>query len=105
MSLRIAIIGLGDIAQKAYLPLLTAWEDVEPLFCTRKPEMLARLKIQYRIARATTDLGTLLDWQPQAAFVLTSTPAHYDIASKLLSAGVDVYLEKPAASTSQEARL
>ncbi len=44
MNLRIAIIGLGDIAQKAYLPLLTAWEGVEPMFCTRKPEVLARLR-------------------------------------------------------------
>lgn len=104
MNLRIAIIGLGDIAQKAYLPLLTAWEGVEPMFCTRKPEVLARLQEQYRIAQATTDLDTLLGWQPQAAFVLASTPAHYSLASKLMSGGVDVYLEKPAASTSQEAR-
>ena len=105
MSLRIAVIGLGDIAQKAYLPLLTAWDDVEPLFCTRNPDVLARLQAQYRVAHATTDLDALLNWQPQAAFVLASTPAHFDLAHKLLSAGVDVYLEKPAASTSQEARL
>jgi virulence factor len=104
MSLRIAVIGLGDIAQKAYLPLLTAWEGVEPLFCTRNPEILAKLQAQYRVERGTTRLETLLDWQPQAAFVLASTPAHASIAGTLLEAGVDVYLEKPAASSSAEAR-
>lgn len=105
MTFRIAIIGLGDIAQKAYLPLLTSWEGVEPLFCTRRQDVLESLQAQYRVAQGTTDLDILLSWQPQAAFVLASTPAHYSLAHKLLSAGVDVYLEKPAASTSQEARL
>jgi virulence factor len=104
MSLRIAIIGLGDIAQKAYLPLLTAWEGVEPLFCTRNEDVLAKLQAQYRVSLGTTRLEALLDWQPQAAFVLASTPAHAGLAVQLLSAGVDVYLEKPAASTGTEAR-
>jgi virulence factor len=33
MTMRVAIIGLGDIARKAYRPLLTAWEGVEILLC------------------------------------------------------------------------
>ncbi|MGW8251819.1 MAG: Gfo/Idh/MocA family protein, partial [Anaerolineales bacterium] len=35
-------------------------------------------------------------------FVLAPTTAHFSIASALLAAGTDVFLEKPAASTSQE---
>ncbi len=104
MTIRVAVIGLGEIARKAYLPLLAAWEGVEPLFCTRRQEVLASLQSQYRVARGTTDLQALLDWQPQAAFVLTPTPTHASLARTLLEAGCDVYLEKPAAGTSQEAR-
>mgnify|MGYP000914023978 CR=1 FL=1 len=33
--MRIALIGLGDIARKAYLPLLANDERVTPLLCTR----------------------------------------------------------------------
>jgi virulence factor len=105
MTLRVAVIGLGEIARKAYLPLLSAWEGVEPLFCTRRQAALASLQSQYHVTRGTTDLRVLLDWQPTAAFVLTPTPTHASLASKLLEAGIDVYLEKPAAGTSQEARL
>ena len=41
--MRIALIGLGDIAQKAYLPLLMSDERVTPLLCTRSPSVLGKL--------------------------------------------------------------
>lgn len=103
MTRRIAIIGLGSIAQKAYLPILAASPGIEPLFCSRTQSSVASLCDQYRVAKGTTHLDELIDWQPQAAFVLTPTPSHYDIASRLLSAGVDVFLEKPITLNSQQA--
>lgn len=103
MTTRIAIIGLGSIAQKAYLPILAAWKGIELLLCSRTASVVEGLQAQYRVKRGTTHLEEALDWGPQAAFVLTSTVAHYDIASRLLAAGVDVYLEKPAALSSQQA--
>lgn len=33
--MRIGIIGLGDIAQKAYLPVLSKKEGIELVLCTR----------------------------------------------------------------------
>ncbi|MEF1307816.1 gfo/Idh/MocA family oxidoreductase, partial [Vibrio owensii] len=33
--MKIGIIGLGDIAQKAYLPVITQLPNVELVFCTR----------------------------------------------------------------------
>jgi len=103
MTRRIAIIGLGSIAQKAYLPILAASPEIEPLFCSRTQSTVANLCAQYRVSKGTTRLEELLDWQPLAAFVLSPTPTHYEIAARLLSAGVDVYLEKPATLTSQQA--
>ena len=44
--MRIAMIGLGDIAQKAYLPLLASDERVTPLLCTRNPSVLEKLARQ-----------------------------------------------------------
>lgn len=96
MTMRVAIIGLGDIARKAYLPLLAAWDGVEVLLCSRTPATVKRLQAQYRLPRGTTDLDELLSWEPQAAFVLTPSPTHHAIAGWLLEAGVDVFVEKPA---------
>lgn len=104
MNQRVAIIGLGSIAKMAYLPILTAWEGIELLFCSRNPRSVEQLQSQYRVEKGATRLEKLLDWQPAAAFVLAATPAHAGIATQLLSAGVDVYLEKPAAANSQETR-
>ncbi len=87
------------------MPILASWEGVELLFCSRSIRTVEDLQAKYRVDRGTTRLDELLDWQPQAAFVLAPTPDHYPIASRLMEAGCDVFLEKPAASTSQETRL
>lgn len=34
-SMRAAVIGLGGIARKAYLPLLGTWEGIELTLCSR----------------------------------------------------------------------
>lgn len=100
--MRVAIIGLGDIARKAYLPLITAWEGVEALFCSRTLATVERLQAQYRVPWGTTDLDELLSWEPQAAFVLTPSPTHRAIAKRLVESGVDVFIEKPATMRSAE---
>ena len=102
MTMRVAIIGLGSIARKAYLPLLTTWEGVEVLLCSRTPATVERLQAQYHLPQGTTDLKELLSWKPQAAFVLTPSPTHRAIAGRLLEAGVDVFVEKPATMRSAE---
>lgn len=102
--MRVAIIGLGGIARKAYLPLLTAWEGVEVLLCSRTPATVERLQAQYHLPQGTTDLDELLNWEPQAAFVLTPSPTHREIAGRLLEARMDVFVEKPATMRSAETR-
>ncbi|MCA2447966.1 gfo/Idh/MocA family oxidoreductase, partial [Vibrio alginolyticus] len=47
--MKIGIIGLGDIAQKAYLPAITQLPNVELVFCTRDAKTLSSLAQQYRI--------------------------------------------------------
>ncbi len=100
--MRVAIVGLGDIARKAYLPLLTTREGVELLLCSRTRVTVERLQAQYHLPHGATDLDELLSWKPQAAFVLTPSPTHRDVASRLLMAGVDVFVEKPATMHSAE---
>jgi virulence factor len=99
---RVAVVGLGGIAWKAYLPSLAERDDVEILACGRSAASLERVVARYRLAHATTALEDLLGWGPQAAIVLTPTSTHRAIVEKLLEAGVDVLVEKPATMTSNE---
>ena len=47
--MKIGIIGLGGIAQKAYLPVLTQMKDVELILSTRNQETLKSIQEKYHI--------------------------------------------------------
>lgn len=93
--MRIGIIGLGDIAQKAYLPVLATRSDISPRLLTRNREVLDRIGDTYRIEHRYSVLTDLLDAGIDAAFVHTATPAHATMVEALLRAGVHVYVDKP----------
>lgn len=97
--LDLAMIGLGDIARKAYLPVITATPDIRPLLVTRDKKTLDRIGGEYRIPEEDrfTDLDLLLQSgrPPRAALVHVPTETHRQIVEQLLHAGVDVYVDKP----------
>lgn len=96
---KVGCIGLGDIAQKAYLPVLTTLPGVELHLQTRTPATLARVAGVHHIPeeRCHTDLDALLAQGIDAAFVHASTSAHPEIVTRLLEAGVATYVDKPLA--------
>ncbi|MEU2507282.1 Gfo/Idh/MocA family oxidoreductase [Streptomyces sp. NPDC007863] len=97
--MKIGCIGLGDIAQKAYLPVLATLPGVELHLQTRTPATLDRVAETFHVpaARRHRDLDTLLAAGLDAAFVHASTAAHAEIAGRLLDAGVPTYVDKPLA--------
>lgn len=95
--LRVGVVGLGDIAHKAYLPVLTARDDVELTLMTRDASRLAASAGRYGVPRRTTRFEDLLDGSLDAAFVHASTAAHADLVEQLLTAGVPVLVDKPLA--------
>lgn len=96
---KVGCIGLGDIAQKAYLPVLTTQPGVELHLQTRTPATLERIgEIHHVPARQLhTDLDALLAQDLDAAFVHAPTAAHPEIVERLLEAGVATYVDKPIA--------
>jgi virulence factor len=54
--LKIGIIGLGDIAQKAYLPVLSS-KDLEIHLFTRNQERLTQIGRQYRMNNLHSSSG------------------------------------------------
>lgn len=99
---RIAIIGLGKIAQKAYLPILANHSQVEPILCTRNSKSLVKLSNQFRIGKIYSDLDELLHIKPDAAMVHSSTDSHGTIVLKLLEAKIPVFVDKPLSYSLKE---
>ncbi|AFC27633.1 putative oxidoreductase [Paenibacillus mucilaginosus 3016] len=97
MRTRIGIIGLGDIARKVYLPLLSTDESVEIAgIASRSEATVERLGDQYRIAGRFGSVSELLERaQPEAVFVHSPTGTHEEIVTACLQAGVHVYVDKP----------
>ena len=93
--MRIALLGLGDIAQKAYLPLLSSMAGVTPLLCTRQAAVLQKLMQQYRIREGYTELSQLIAARPDAVMIHSSTDSHFTLAMQLLQAGIAVFVDKP----------
>ncbi|MFJ2173550.1 Gfo/Idh/MocA family protein [Streptomyces sp. NPDC087851] len=104
--MKVGCIGLGDIAHKAYLPVLTTLPGVEPHLQTRTPATLTRTAETFRIPaeHCHTDLDALLAQGLDAAFVHAPTAAHAGIVSRLVDAGVPTYVDKPLAYELADAR-
>ncbi|MFJ1812058.1 MULTISPECIES: Gfo/Idh/MocA family protein [unclassified Streptomyces] len=97
--MKVGCVGLGDIAQKAYLPVLGALPGVELHLQTRTPATLDRVADTLRLPHEQRhhDLDALLAAGLDAAFVHAPTVAHPEIVSRLLEAGVPTYVDKPLA--------
>ncbi|WP_085209565.1 Gfo/Idh/MocA family protein [Streptomyces sp. Amel2xC10] len=97
--MKVGCVGLGDIAQKAYLPVLSAWPGVELHLQTRTPATLERVGDAMRVpdAQRHRDLDSLIGAGLDAAFVHAPTGAHPEIVGRLLEAGVPTYVDKPLA--------
>ncbi|MBD0844476.1 MULTISPECIES: Gfo/Idh/MocA family protein [unclassified Streptomyces] len=97
--MKVGCIGLGDIAQKAYLPVLGHQPGVELHLQTRTPATLARVADGLHLPEGQrhTDLDSLLAQGLDAAFVHAPTAVHPEIVTRLLQAGVATYVDKPLA--------
>ncbi|MGD6874996.1 Gfo/Idh/MocA family protein [Bacillus infantis] len=100
--MKIGIIGLGDIAKKAYLPVLSEQENIELVLCTRNAETLNQLADKYRIRETAGTVEELIAAGAEAAIVSTATEAHFEIAEKLLLHNIHVYIDKPVSMNLEE---
>ncbi|MFD4572435.1 Gfo/Idh/MocA family protein [Streptomyces sp. NPDC058417] len=97
--MKVGCIGLGDIARKAYLPVLGALPGLELHLQTRTPATLDQVGDTLRLpaGQRHRDLDALLAQGLDAAFVHAPTAAHPEIVARLLAAGVPTYVDKPLA--------
>jgi virulence factor len=103
-AMRVLLVGLGDVARKAYLPLLAAWPGLELHLATRQKSVLRQAGESYRIPHLYRSAAEALRKSTfDAAFVHAATEAHVEIVELLLEAGVHVFVDKPLAYRFDEA--
>ncbi|MFJ7933994.1 Gfo/Idh/MocA family protein [Sporosarcina sp. NPDC096371] len=93
--MKIGMIGIGDIAKKAYLPVLSQTKGIELHICTRNEDTLNKVAETYSIRHLYQDFDQWLASGISAAFVHSSTESHESIIDKLLDNGIHVYVDKP----------
>lgn len=94
--MKVGIVGLGTIAQKAYLPVMAAMqEEVEWVLCTRDQEKGRGLQKKYGFSDYVESVEELIERGVSGCFVHTPTETHYNIVKQLLLANISVMVDKP----------
>lgn len=96
--MKIGMIGIGHIAQKAYLPVLTQMKGIELHICTRNKETLKEINEKYKLSYLYSDIDEWIESGITAAFVHSSTESHEYIIDLLLDHNIHVYVDKPVTS-------
>src|SRR5215472_1999479 len=97
MRTRVAIAGLGGVADRIHLPACRCVPEIEVVAAADPdPEVRARTSAKFTIPKTYADVDSMLaEARPDALIVGTPPGTHFEICSKALDAGVHVFCEKP----------
>lgn len=99
-KIRVGVIGLGSIAHIAQLPILASMDQVEiTAVMSQTLAKAERVGAKFGAKRAVSSLNEMIDAGIDCAFILTPKQVHAEQAIPLLRAGIDVFCEKPLATT------
>ncbi len=102
--MKLAVIGLGDIAQKAYLPVYAERSDIEVYLISRDAEKAKRLQAAYRFAGTYATFADAVQEGIDAVMIHSATIVHAEQARQALEAGIAVYVDKPVSMEIEEIR-
>lgn len=104
---RLAVAGLGAVAQSVQLPLIARRWDLFELVavCDLAPSLRTAVGEQYGVPeeRRYADAGTMIEQSGAEGVVLLTSGSHGEAALRALRAGVAVFCEKPLTYTAAEA--
>lgn len=101
-KLRIAIIGCGYWGMN-YVRLIADLPSTQlAIVCDAREERLQAVHERYNVP-VTTELEDVLKAGVDAAIICTNAASHYAIARELAQAGIHLLIEKPIATTSEDA--
>lgn len=98
MKLKIGVIGIGEIAKKAYLPITTRISGIELFISTRNIETQKTIKEEYPNVTICSSIEELLEHNIDGVMIHSSTESHYTISKKLLDLSIPVFIDKPVSN-------
>ncbi len=103
---RLAFIGAGGFATASIYPNIHLVPQIDLIaVCDIVQEKAERNARNFGARRVYTDLEKMLDNEElDGVFVIGPAPQQYELAPHVLKRGIPVYVEKPSANTSAEAR-
>jgi len=105
MSLRVAIIGCGKIADAHAAQICRIAGSALVAVCDREELMARQLADRFGAERYFVDLDDLLRGaMPDVVHITTPPQSHLDIARRCLEHGCHVYVEKPITINAREAQ-
>lgn len=103
--MKIGVVGVGNIAEKAYLPTYAKNQgSFDFHFATRNKETKKRINEMYGFEHLYETLDELLAQNIDACMIHAATKAHYTLAKKCLENHVNVYIDKPLTVNLDEIR-
>lgn len=98
--LRVGVIGVGYVAKNNYLPILAQTEDIEFVgIMAKNYENAVRAAKNFGARQAVGSIEELVALGIDCAFVLTPKQVHAKQVEYLLNHGIDVFCEKPMATS------
>ena len=103
---KVAVIGLGGIAQLVHLPILSKLMNVQiSSVADIKKNQLNSIGEKFKIEKLYTDYKEMLGKEEiDAVIIATPTNTHLEIALNSLKAGKHILIEKPIARSVSEAK-
>lgn len=99
-KLRVGVIGAGYVSKNNYLPVLAQREDIEFVgIMARNYENALRAQRSFGAEHAVKTIEELAALEIDCAFVLTPKQVHAQQVTYLMNQGIDVFCEKPMATT------
>lgn len=102
--MKIGIVGIGGISQKAYLPYLRQLSGIDWHLFTRNQEVLTETTSLFGSAKSYDSLAELLEVDLDGVMIHAATVAHVELASAFLTRGIPVYMDKPLAESYEATR-
>ncbi|VTS26074.1 Gfo/Idh/MocA family protein [Streptococcus pseudoporcinus] len=100
--LKLGIIGLGKIAQKAYLPYMRQLDGIEWHISTRQQATLRDVEALFPGSVTYNDYQDLVSVDLDGVFIHAATKVHYQMATLFLERGIPVYMDKPLSESYKE---
>lgn len=103
---KVAVIGLGGVAQVVHLPILSKLMNVQiSAVADRNKNQLNSVGDKFKIEKRYTDHKEMLDKEEiEAVIIATPTNTHLEIALDCLKANKHILIEKPIARNVAEAK-